>query len=62
MNFSYLQQQQIVKEIQELETELTSDQKINGKPYTKLNRKKRFTTSRQQTLITYLEKKIVHEM
>jgi TPR repeat protein len=29
-DFSYIQQQQIVKEIQELETELTSDQKING--------------------------------
>jgi len=29
-DFSYIQQQQIVKEIQELETKLTSDQKANG--------------------------------
>lgn len=29
-DFSYIQQQQIVKEIQELETKLTSDQKTNG--------------------------------
>jgi hypothetical protein len=29
-DFSYIKQQQIVKEIQELETELTSDQKTNG--------------------------------
>ena len=29
-DFSYIQQQQIVKEIQELETKLTADQKANG--------------------------------
>lgn len=29
-DFSYIQQQEIVKEIRELETKLTSDQKING--------------------------------